>query len=183
MPGVPSRIPDARIADELDPDVALVALRSADLPLIERWLRAEHVRRWWPHPVELELAEMTGYLEGGGVAPFLAWADARPIGYLQIYHANPEGFWAGHELPVETFGLDLFIGETEALGRGWGPRLIRLVLRRLFAMPEIMRVHIDPDPENAAAIRAYEKAGFRAAGRIETPDGAALYMILEREAG
>lgn len=181
MPGVPSRIADARIADRLDPDVALVALRGENLPLVERWLHAEHVRRWWSHPVELEMAEIARYLEGGGVAPFLAWAEARPIGYLQIYHANPEEFWARHELPIETFGLDLFIGEADALGRGCGPRLIRLALRRLFAMPEVARVHIDPDPANAAAIRAYEKAGFRKAGKIGTPDGPALYMTFERQ--
>lgn len=183
MARAPLRIADARIADHLDPDLALLALRAEDLPLIERWLHAAHVRRWWPHPPQAELAEMAGHIRGGGCAPFLAWIGPRPAGYLQVYHANAEEFWDGHELPVETFGLDLFIGEAELVGRGWGPRLVRLMLRRLFAMPEVARVHIDPDPANAAAIRAYEKAGFHALGRIGTPDGRSLYMAAERPAG
>ena len=47
-------------------------------------------------------------------------------------------------------------------------------------MPEVARVQIDPDPENAAAIRAYEKAGFRGTALLETPDGICRYMVIER---
>ena len=123
MAGAPLRLTNARIADEIDRDAALVALRPEDLALIDGWLRAAHVRSWWPHPPEDELAT----------------------------------------------------------GQGWGPRFVRLAIRRLFAVPEIVRLQIDPDPANALSIRAYEKAGFRSAGRIQTPDGAALYMIVERK--
>ncbi|WP_348522340.1 hypothetical protein [Bosea sp. CS1GBMeth4] len=38
---------------------------------------------------------------------------------------------------------------------------------------------IDPDPENLAAIRAYEKAGFTTLDIRETGDGPALIMIQE----
>ncbi len=179
MAGAPSRLPDREIADAFDEGVTLTALARADLALIERWLHAPHVARWWGPP-EKGLAHVAAHLDDPLVAPFLAHAAGRPIGYLQIYHANPEPFWAGHDLPRETFGLDLFIGEADTTGRGWGPRLIALALRRLFAMPEVARVHIDPAPDNAAAIRAYAKAGFREAGRIDTPDGPALYMTVER---
>ena len=180
MAGAPSRLPDLRIADAADLDVLLMALTRPDLPLVGSWLRAPQVSRWWSPP-DQALRDIAGHLACATVAPFLACADGQPVGYVQIYHANPDPFWAGHDLPRETFGLDLFIGETDMLGRGWGPRLIALALRRLFAMPEVARVHIDPDPENAIAIRAYEKAGFRRVGPIDTPDGRALYMTIERD--
>ena len=35
----------------------------------------------------------------------------------------------------------------------------------------------DPDPANARAIRAYEKAGFRKDRLVDTPDGRALLMV------
>jgi aminoglycoside 6'-N-acetyltransferase len=35
----------------------------------------------------------------------------------------------------------------------------------------------DPDPANARAIGAYEKAGFRRDRLVETPDGTALLMM------
>jgi RimJ/RimL family protein N-acetyltransferase len=181
VPGVPSRIADARIADAADPDLALAALRPGDLGLIDSWLARPHVARWWTEPPKRGLAEIAGHIASPLVAPFLSCVNGRPVGYLQIYHANPDPFWAKHRLPPETFGLDLFIGEQDAVGRGLGPRFLRLAIRRLFAVPEIVRLQIDPDPANAQSIRAYEKAGFRSAGRIQTPDGAALYMIVERK--
>jgi aminoglycoside 6'-N-acetyltransferase len=35
----------------------------------------------------------------------------------------------------------------------------------------------DPDPRNARAIRAYEKAGFVKDNLVDTPDGIALLMV------
>ena len=35
----------------------------------------------------------------------------------------------------------------------------------------------DPDPRNARAIRAYEKAGFHSDRLVATPDGRALLMV------
>ena len=35
----------------------------------------------------------------------------------------------------------------------------------------------DPDPDNARAIRAYEKAGFEKVRLVDTPDGIALLMV------
>ncbi len=180
MPSVQSRLPDRRIVDMVDPAVALDALARDHLPYIDLWIRRPHVARWWDDPPEIALRQVAAHLDSANVAPFLAVAEGRPIGYLQIYHANPDAFWAGHALPRETFGLDLFIGEADALGQGWGPRFIRLALRRLFVTAEVARVQIDPDPTNSAAIRAYEKSGFRKIGPIDTPDGRALYMTIER---
>ena len=39
------------------------------------------------------------------------------------------------------------------------------------------RVVTDPDPVNARAIRAYEKAGFQKDRLVDTPDGRALLMV------
>lgn len=175
------KLPDPWINGAADPELSLVGLAGADLPLIRRWLAAPHVARWLGPP-EKEVSDILAHLKGDRVTPFLMIEAGRPRGYLQIYHANGDPFWDGHLLPRETFGLDLFIGEIGATGRGLGPRFLRLALDRLFAMPEVARVHIDPAPENAVAIRAYEKAGFRRAGPIDTPDGPALYMIRERDA-
>jgi aminoglycoside 6'-N-acetyltransferase len=174
-----SKLPDQRIDSGADGCLALVALTESGLPLIRRWLEAPHVARWW-NPAEAGIAEIAAHLRGDSVAPFLMERQGRPVGYLQIYRADGDPFWSGHDLPRETHGIDLFIGESDAVGRGLGPRFLRLAVARLFAMPEVARIHIDPDPRNAAAIRAYEKAGFSRVGLIETPDGPALYMTQQR---
>jgi RimJ/RimL family protein N-acetyltransferase len=50
----------------------------------------------------------------------------------------------------------------------------------LWADPAVTKVQTDPSPDNARAIRAYEKAGFKRVRELTTPDGPALLMVVER---
>jgi aminoglycoside 6'-N-acetyltransferase len=170
------KVPSVRASFEAD--LALQAVSEAHLPLIRAWLETPPVARWWSPPDEA-IAEIEGHATAAHIAPFLILEVGRPIGYLQVYHANPDPFWQAHALPVETFGLDLFLGEADALGRGLGTRAIRLALAHLRKQPNVARIQIDPSPDNEIAIRAYAKCGFRPQGTIDTPDGPAAYMILE----
>ena len=71
-------------------------------------------------------------------------------------------------------------GRPELLGRGLGTQLVKALVERLFADPEVSRIQTDPSPANLRAIRCYEKAGFRRLRTIVTPDGPAEYMVRER---
>ena len=62
------------------------------------------------------------------------------------------------------------------IDRGHGSAFIRAFAERLLANGT-PRVVIDPDPANARAIRAYEKAGFERDRIVDTPDGPALLMV------
>ncbi len=160
--------------------IAFRALLGPDLPLIRHWLGQPHVTRWWG-PADGELAKIRAHLDKpDGVECFLFSLGARPAGYLQCYRPAdwPEGPFGPQ--PPDVRGLDLFIGEAELLGRGLGTRVIRQFLDGLFAAG-VPRVLIDPDPANARAIRSYEKAGFRAFGRVEVHAlGPALLMACDR---
>lgn len=158
--------------------LTLTLLTKADLPLIRRWLHQPHLAHVWNPPDE-RIGDIAAHMSDAHVAPYLIVENDRPVGYLQTYHANPDEFWAAHDLPRETYGLDLFIGPAELIGRGLGTRAIRLAVRHLASLLDTARLQIDPMPDNVAAIRTYEKAGFRRVGEIETPEGRCLYMILE----
>lgn len=56
------------------------------------------------------------------------------------------------------------------------PTSVRNAPEKLLA-EGVPRIVIDPDPNNARAIRAYEKAGFHRDRLAATPDGPALLMI------
>ncbi len=58
--------------------------------------------------------------------------------------------------------VDLFV-DPRVRGRGVGPEAIRRVVAMLWELGH-HRITIDPAVENEAAIRAYEKAGFRRVG-------------------
>lgn len=171
-----------RIVSDEDPALALEALQTGDLPQIRAWLAQPHLTRVWNPPDEAT-ASIAGHMAEPHIAPYPIVEAGRPIGYLQIYHANPDEFWAAHELPRETYGFDLFIGIPGLLRQGRGLRAVRLAVRHLSALPDAVRIHIDPSPDNAAPIRVCEKAGFRRIGEIDTPDGRCLYMIIEPRRG
>jgi aminoglycoside 6'-N-acetyltransferase len=62
--------------------------------------------------------------------------------------------------------IDIFLGD-DFTGRGIGTEVVKRVVRMLVEEDGHHRITIDPVPENAAAVRCYEKAGFRLVGRFE----------------
>jgi aminoglycoside 6'-N-acetyltransferase len=60
-------------------------------------------------------------------------------------------------------GIDLFLSE-HVHGEGLGTDAVRTMARHLILDRGHHRLVIDPAADNAAAIRAYEKAGFRRVG-------------------
>jgi aminoglycoside 6'-N-acetyltransferase len=145
-----------------------------DLPKIQRWLETPHVAQWWHDPSE-QFALVSGDLDHPDMAQFIVTADAREFAYLQCYNISAWDVGFGPQ-PEGTRGLDQFIGEADMIGLGHGSAFIRAFADQLLASGT-PRVVIDPDPANAQAIRAYEKAGFCRDRMVDTSDGPALLMV------
>jgi len=118
---------------------------------------------------------VSGDLDHPDMVQFIVAADKRDFAYLQCYNLSAWNTGLGAQ-PEGTRGLDQFIGESDMLDCGHGSAFIRTFADRLLAAGT-PRVVIDPDPANARAIRAYEKAGFRRDRVVVTPDGPALLMV------
>jgi Acetyltransferase (GNAT) domain len=63
-----------------------------------------------------------------------------------------------------------------------GARMLREFAALLFEDAAVTKIQGDPSVDNPRAIRCCEKAGFVRRGLIETPDGEALLMVIERRA-
>jgi aminoglycoside 6'-N-acetyltransferase len=150
-------------------------MTAADLPLVKRWLAEPHVVQWWGDTYQ-QFELVSGDLEVEAMDQFIVAIDDRPFGYIQCY--DPE-VWPDNGLgehPGGTRGIDQFIGEPDMVNRGHGSSFIRAFIERILA-DGAPRVITDPDPDNARAIRAYEKAGFSRDRLVDTPDGTALLMV------
>jgi aminoglycoside 6'-N-acetyltransferase len=132
-----------------DLDVVLRDTAPGDEPELLRIQRTPEVRRWWGPPEEgfpwdePESTRLT--IEVGGLV----------AGLIQ--------FWEESEPRYRHAGIDVFL-DPAIHGRGIGTEAVRLLVRHLIERRGHHRVTIDPAAENAAAIRSYEKAGFRAVG-------------------
>ena len=144
---------------------------------MRRWLLEPHVKRWWDDGVKMPYpdAEIADYREAihgkDSTYRYLAEIDDRPVGLLQHYRiADSPEYAEALALGEDAIGVDLFIGEAGLLGLGHGPAMLRQFLRDLaFPFHGIDICVIGPSVKNTAAIRAYEKAGFRALREVRVP--------------
>lgn len=149
-------------------------MTTADLPLVLHWLRQPHVREWWGDTHE-QFKLVSGDLGIETMDQFIVAIDDRPFGYIQCYDLSDWDSGFGTH-PPGTRGIDQFIGEPGMVGLGHGSAFIRTFVDGKLAAGA-PRMVTDPDPANARAIRAYEKAGFARDRLVDTPDGTALLMI------
>ena len=162
------------------PDYEFRPLTQADLPLVARWLAEPHVARWWGER-DKELEGIASHIDSIAVEPFIIELGGKPIGYIQSYDPYLEdGDNPFDDQPFGTLGIHQFIGEPSLIGQGHGPRLIAQFAQMMFE-EGAPRLLVDPAPANSRAIRAYEKAGFRALGPRMTPDGEAMVMVLDSD--
>jgi len=162
-------------------------LNAADLPLLHDWIHRPHVQSWWGADDKVRTLDdmRTKYLPrlraDAAVQAFIALRAGEPIGYIQSYIAmDCGGGWWADETDPGVRGIDQFLADGERLGQGLGTEMVAAFVQRLFDDRSVTRIQTDPDPANARAIRCYEKVGFVPEGLIQTPDGAALLMTLER---
>jgi len=148
-----------------------------DLQLLRVWLRTPEVARWWGDPEEQAALLEEDFGEPRMVMRIVS-IDGRPFAYAQDYevHSWPQAHFA--HLPMGTRAIDSFIGAPGMIGCGHGSAFLRLLAERLLASGA-PAVAIDPAVGNRRARRAYEKAGFRGTGVVETPEGPAILMVFE----
>jgi aminoglycoside 6'-N-acetyltransferase len=160
------------------PEYVFRPMTATDLPLIQRWLQAPEVVRWWGDPDE-QYALVSGDLDHPDMDQFIVSLvvalGEKPFGYIQCYALSAWNQAFGAQ-PPRTRGIDQFIGVTDLIGRGHGSGFIRQFVDGLLGSG-IPRVVTDPDPNNVRAVRAYARAGFQSERIVDTPDGPALLMV------
>lgn len=150
-------------------------LTEDDLDRMHRWLNTPHVMRWYSPggrtraQVEQEFGPYIRREKP--TEPYLILYGNTPIGYIQTYRINHWPEYARHiGVDDDTAGVDVFIGEPEFVGRGLEPAAIRAFMRQVvFGSFGARSCVIGPEEGNLAAIRAYEKAGFRFWKRADVP--------------
>ena len=158
-------------------DVTLEPFRAAHLELLDRWLHAPHVARWYAQPDE-DLARAAEPPEGGAQA--LICDRGRPVGYLRWQSAGREllDSLGLDDIPAGAVDIDILLGETDGVGRGIGPRALQLLVDRLRRDPTIPMLGLTSELANHRAHRAFERAGFRIDREYEAGSLGRCYLLL-----
>lgn len=142
----------------------LVLLRpatEADVAPLALIRSAPEVTRWWGDEEDYPAA-VADDLD----RTFAVEVDGRLVGAVQTYEeADPM---------YRHAGMDIYLDPT-AHGKGIGTDAVRTMARHLIRAEGHHRLVIDPAAANTAAIRAYERVGFRRVGVLRAyergPDG------------
>ncbi|MGB3682724.1 MAG: GNAT family protein [Rubrobacteraceae bacterium] len=149
--------------------------RPGDADALVRIRNEPGVARWWGVDNIEEIGE--GFI--GTDEVFVIAVDGEVVGGIQYGEEDDPMY--------RHANVDIFL-TTSRHGEGLGTEAIRVLARHLFEERHHHRLTIDPAADNVAAIRAYEKVGFRRIGVMREyergPDGVwhdGLLMDMLRE--
>jgi RimJ/RimL family protein N-acetyltransferase len=162
-------------------------ITEADLPQLAIWRARPHVAEWFHGSLtpEQTAAKFIPRIRGDDpVRGYIAYVDDVAVGYIQSFRVadHPDAL-AALEIPGDPHGVDVLLGDADARGHGLGTRLVREFTQQLLVGQHVDYVVISPDTENAAAIRAYEKAGFAAVKTVPSTKDARTNLLMEYPPG
>lgn len=159
-----------------------ISLRVAtieDLALLTHWDQQQHVIDADPDDDwnwEYELGRYPEWRE-----QLIAEIDRRPIGVIQIIDPAEEESHYWGSVSKDLRAIDIWIGEKDDLGKGYGTVMMTLAIERCFEHSEVNAILIDPLASNKDAIRFYEKMGFVFIERRSFGESDCMVYQLNRE--
>jgi RimJ/RimL family protein N-acetyltransferase len=168
--------------------ITFTELHRSHVLMLAQWLSCGEALRWYAQgrvPTEEELASK--YLNpdrANRTKHFVSSLDGVPVGFLQYYRIAAYPEYADRiQAGPGDYGIDLFIGVPDAIGRGVGTMIVKTALASLvFTNADAARCVLGPSPENLRAIRCFEKCGFRHTRTVEVGGVLEYVMVVERVA-
>lgn len=170
--------------------LTLRTARHDDIPTLRRWDRDPTViasvsddpnaevafgeENDWQENIDLYQPDVWEY--------WIAEIDGRPIGAMQLCdpQREPTHYWG--DIGLNLRALDIWIGEADARGKGYGELMMRAAISRCFSDPAVTAVLVDPLASNTRGHRFYQRLGFKATHRQMFGDDDTLVHRLTREA-
>jgi aminoglycoside 6'-N-acetyltransferase len=167
-----------------------IILRSAtlaDVRLLERWdLQPNVISATTDDPAAVKAFEDAYWTDELAAQDqhnqyLIAELEGRPIGAMQMIDPHHESTHYWGEIEPNLRALDIWIGELDCLGKGYGETMMRLAFQLCFADPAVTAIVIDPLASNARAHKFYQRLGFKPVGRRRFGDDDCLVHELRRE--
>lgn len=136
---------------------------ESDYMLLVKWLNNQEVRKWYgfddfvnsPSLSDIKSKYQKKVLNRRRDNPYIICIDNCDVGYIQFYETDE------YLNKDNVYGIDLFIGEDNFRGKGYGSKVLRKITEYIFEKTSAENIIIDPDINNERAVSCYKRAGFR----------------------
>lgn len=177
----------SRMSKPKDSSISLRFATLADVPQLERWDQQPHViSATTDDPAAAKAFEDACWSDELAAQDensqlLIAELNGRAIGAMQILdpHLESTHYWG--EIQPNLRALDIWIGEPDCLGKGYGETMMRLAFQLCFGDPSVTAIVIDPLASNVRAHKFYRRLGFKPLGRRKFGDDDCLVHELGRE--
>lgn len=162
-----------------------------DVPLMHIWFNEIHVQKFYSLRNWSEREVLDNLLPSiehkKPLFGFIILFELRPIGYLQYYKLK-DFPWPEQDFETaiadEASGLDLFIGNPSFIGKRLGSKIINQFLETMI-WPRFQFCVVDPDENNSASIKLFERCGFNFHKKIQSKDAlerpVTLLLMIKRK--
>lgn len=143
-------------------------LQNEDVALFENWLYSPHVAKWYHDPLDWIDEVRKRNDEFSFLRHFILEAENRPIGFCQYYEYRHSGEdWHGSTDINGTYSIDYLIGDAAYLGKGFGKKMIQLLIKKIELQNGAKRIIAQPEQENKASCNTLLSCGFTFDGNNE----------------
>ena len=137
--------------------IYLQSISEKDTTMVLRWRNSDIVKQRFIYRLDITPEEHQRWLDNkvktGEVVQFVIYLleNGKPIGSVYLQNVD-------YVHKKAEYGI--FIGEKEALGKGYGTDAAKLVIRYAFEEMGLHKLYLRVISDNEYAIRSYRRAGF-----------------------
>ena len=145
----------------MNENIILKPVTDNDIEQLEIWLNKEYVLKWY-HDADEWLNEIKERYAGFSfLNHFMVLENNKPIGFCQYYDCfDAKEEWYLVEKPCEIYSIDYLIGEEEYLRKGYGKKIVKLLVEKVEKQNPEARIVVQPEKENIASGKALLANGF-----------------------
>lgn len=141
--------------------LTLRPVEDSDIGQLEIWLNKEYILKWYHDADEWldEIKERKGSFKF--LNHFIVQKEYSPVGFCQYYDcfdAREEWYYA--DQPGKIFSIDYLIGEEDFLQKGYGKKIVRLLINEIYNRNPEAEIVVQPEDENIASCKALLANGF-----------------------
>ena len=148
--------------------------REEDYKMLEKWYQEEEIYSHFEQRIlnynEIKNKYRPRTLKNAKIPVYMIEYETNPIGIIQYQLINDENKKLYGISCNNCYEIDIFIGELGMHNRGLGQKAINVLTKFLFSNFHANLLVMCPLKENIAAIKCYEKCGFKINKVFKTED-------------